>query len=248
MASRVVWALLFGAAAGLSPTLANAQGYFQYFSSGPPQYYPSPRPYPDAGRYNPYQPYDSGPYDRPTTYRTLCVRTCDGYYFPISFSTTRSEFAHDADKCTASCGSQARLFYHPNPGGTVEDMVDLTGFGYADMPNAFKYRKSLVNGCGCRPQPWSEAERARHQSYVRSEQPTERVPEYGNTAAARDRKPSTVDDAPDRPRSSVYDEPLGNERPRPVSRYVLPSPPQRNGNLFGAPFSPKRGSPAGLFR
>ena len=157
------------------------------------------------------------------------MRLCDGYYFPISFSTTRSEFARDADKCTASCGSQARLFYHPNPGGVAEDMVDLTGLGYADLPTAFKYRKSLVNGCGCRPQPWSEAELARHQSYARSS-----VAEYGNTAAASDRKPPTADDPPD--------------RPRPVSRYVLPSPPQRNGNLSGDPFSPKRGSPAGLFR
>ena len=242
MTSRVVWTLLLVAVAGLLSEGAHAQGLFQYFFGGPPQYYPPPRPSPDAGRYDLYQPYDAGPYDRPATYRTLCVRLCDGYYFPISFSTTRSEFARDADKCTASCGGEARLFYHPNPGGAVEDMVDLTGLGYTDLPTAFKYRKSLVNGCGCRAQPWSEAELARHQSYARS------AAEYGNTAAAGDRKPPTADDPPDRPRVSVYDEPLTNQRSRPVSRYGLPSPPQRNGNLFGAPFSPKRGSPAGLFR
>jgi hypothetical protein len=62
------------------------------------------------------------------------VRLCDGYYFPISFSTMRSEFARDADKCAASCGSEARLFYHPNPGGDVEDMVDLTGSATRDCP------------------------------------------------------------------------------------------------------------------
>ncbi len=28
-------------------------------------------------------------------YRTLCVRTCDGYYFPISFSTSPSRFPED---------------------------------------------------------------------------------------------------------------------------------------------------------
>ena len=27
------------------------------------------------------------------TYRTLCVRTCDGYYFPVSFSTVPANFA-----------------------------------------------------------------------------------------------------------------------------------------------------------
>ena len=56
MTSRVVWALLLVAVAGLSPEAAHAQGYFQYFFGGPPQYYPPPRPYPDAGRYDPYQP------------------------------------------------------------------------------------------------------------------------------------------------------------------------------------------------
>jgi Protein of unknown function (DUF2865) len=238
MALRVVWALAFVAVAGLVPEPACAQGYFQYFFGGPPQYYPPSRPYPDAGRSSPYQSYDAGPYDRPATYRTLCVRLCDGYYFPISFSTTRSEFARDADKCIASCGGEARLFYHSNPGGTVEDMVDLTGFGYADLPTAFKYRKSLVNGCACRPQPWSEAELTRHQSYARREQSGNRVSDYGNTVAAGDRKPPMSDEMP------AYDQPT--ERLRPVSRNVQPS--QRNGNLIGAPFSPKRGSPAGLFR
>src|SRR5262249_15194655 len=29
------------------------------------------------------------------TYRTLCVRTCDGYYFPISYSTVPGKFADD---------------------------------------------------------------------------------------------------------------------------------------------------------
>src|SRR6185369_3937727 len=32
-------------------------------------------------------------------YRTLCVRLCDGFYFPISFATTRGQLADDARKC-----------------------------------------------------------------------------------------------------------------------------------------------------
>ena len=50
------------------------------------------------------------------TYRTLCVRLCDGYYFPISFSATRDRFARDAKTCETSCGGQARLFVYRNPG------------------------------------------------------------------------------------------------------------------------------------
>ena len=32
---------------------------------------------------------------RPAPYHTVCVRTCDGYYFPISYSTVPSRFADD---------------------------------------------------------------------------------------------------------------------------------------------------------
>jgi hypothetical protein len=86
-------------------------------------------------------------------YRTLCVRLCDGYYFPISFSTRASGFARDAAQCTASCGQQARLFYHANPGGSVETMLDLAGRPYSALPAAFKYRAALVSGCGCQRLP-----------------------------------------------------------------------------------------------
>jgi len=89
-------------------------------------------------------------------YRTLCVRLCDGYYFPISFSTRASGFARDAAQCTASCGQQARLFYHANPGGSVETMMDLAGRPYSALPAAFKYRAALISGCGCQRLPASE--------------------------------------------------------------------------------------------
>ena len=35
------------------------------------------------------------------TYRTVCVRMCDGYYFPVSFSTLPSHFPQDADACSS---------------------------------------------------------------------------------------------------------------------------------------------------
>jgi hypothetical protein len=183
MALRALWALLVVAIAVLGPQSVHAQGLFQFFFGSEP----APRPRWGPPRFNPYPPYDSGlPQERPETYRTLCVRTCDGYYYPISFSTMRSEFARDADKCTASCGSEARLFYHPNPGGKVEDMVDLTGLAYASLPNAFRYRQSLVSDCACKPQPWSEAEAERHRGYARAEPLPEGKKERTTSRAATD--------------------------------------------------------------
>ena len=110
------------------------------------------------------------PHER-TTYRTLCVRMCDGFYFPISYATSSTNIAHDADTCAASCGGDARLFYYPNPGGSIESMLDMTGRAYASYPIAFRYRKTLVQGCQCRPQPWTAAERARHQGYAAAQAP-----------------------------------------------------------------------------
>ena len=100
------------------------------------------------------------------TFRTVCVRMCDGFYVPISFATTRKNFYQDQVKCRATCGDDARLFTHRNPGGHIEEAIDLSGRVYGRLPNAFRYRKSLVEGCTCRPPPWSDAELARHRSYA----------------------------------------------------------------------------------
>jgi uncharacterized protein DUF2865 len=98
-------------------------------------------------------------------YRTLCVRMCDGFYWPVSSSVSRSKFTRDARICRSRCGEDAKLFYHSARTGKVENMVDLTGRKYANLDMAFRYRKKLVKGCQCRPEPWSYAERARHQGY-----------------------------------------------------------------------------------
>jgi len=86
------------------------------------------------------------------TFRTLCVRTCDGYYFPISFSTTRDRLPEDERTCQALCpGTESKLFFHDNPGGGPENMTALDGQAYSSLSTAFKYRTSLAEACTCRP-------------------------------------------------------------------------------------------------
>ncbi len=104
-----------------------------------------------------YPSYRAQAGDAGASFRTLCVRLCDGYYFPISFSAPASGLARDAQQCAASCGEDARLFYHANPGGSVDTMTDLSGRAYKELPTAFRYRASLVRGCSCRPQPQAAA-------------------------------------------------------------------------------------------
>lgn len=88
------------------------------------------------------------------TFRTLCVRTCDGYFFPISFSTSTDKFPQDAQICASMCpAAQTELFIYPNPGGEPENMMSLAGIAYKDLPNAFRHRKEYVEGCSCQAKP-----------------------------------------------------------------------------------------------
>ncbi len=100
------------------------------------------------------------------TYRTLCVRLCDGFYWPVSFSTTRDGLAEDKDTCESSCGVPVKLFYYQNPDGTPEEAVDLKGQRYASLANAFRYRNEYVDSCKCQPHPWEAAALQRHQKYA----------------------------------------------------------------------------------
>jgi hypothetical protein len=88
------------------------------------------------------------------------VRLCDGFYFPISFSTYRSHFTKDAERCEQSCPNRSRLFVHPT--GVSDEpahMRDLQGSHYGELPNAYRAQKQYVADCTCRGSP---QEVARH--------------------------------------------------------------------------------------
>ncbi|MBD8892809.1 DUF2865 domain-containing protein [Roseibium litorale] len=85
------------------------------------------------------------------TFRTLCVRTCDGFFFPVSFSTGKGQFSDDAARCGEICpAAETELFVHRNPGGLQEEMISLAGVPYTDLTNAYRYRTQIVEGCSCR--------------------------------------------------------------------------------------------------
>jgi hypothetical protein len=94
------------------------------------------------------------------TYRTVCVRTCDGYYFPISYSTVPNRFADDQRACQRGCpASEALLYTYRNPGEDINQAVSIGGQPYTELPNAFHYRKEFTAACSCRRpgQTWADA-------------------------------------------------------------------------------------------
>lgn len=108
--------------------------------------------------------------DRPRSqygsYRTVCVRLCDGYYWPVSFTASKGSFRADAQICKSSCGAPTKLFYYSNPGQTPDQMVDLRGRPYANLEQAFAYRKAYNPSCTCGAQPWEQAAQERHAMYA----------------------------------------------------------------------------------
>ena len=88
------------------------------------------------------------------TFRTLCVRKCDGYYFPISFSTTKDNFKRDTVACQSMCpGTEVELFMHKVPEEESEDMTSIAGEPYKAMSYAFAYRREgVAANAACRCQ------------------------------------------------------------------------------------------------
>jgi hypothetical protein len=94
------------------------------------------------------------------TYKTLCVRTCDGFYFPISYSALPNKFAEDAQTCQRLCpASEVELYSHRASGEDVNQAVSANGRLYTQMANAFAYRKQFNPSCGCKAagQTWADA-------------------------------------------------------------------------------------------
>jgi Protein of unknown function (DUF2865) len=111
---------------------------------------------------------DEDVYDGPRSsgrFRTMCMRLCDGFPIPMSFSTTRSRFAKDARRCAEACPG-GRLFVYHNPGAELDSMVDLDGHAYRQLPTAFLYQSTYLENCTCHGNPWDPEAIARHIAYA----------------------------------------------------------------------------------
>jgi hypothetical protein len=97
----------------------------------------------------------------PGRYRTLCVRTCDGYYFPMSSASAPSDFDRDQANCQSSCpGSEVQIYYHRQGLESDAMLSGLSGAPYADLPTAWLYKQTGVPspaGCTCGAQRTDQA-------------------------------------------------------------------------------------------
>ncbi len=99
-------------------------------------------------------------------HRTVCVRLCDGYFWPISYATSDDNFERDQAACERSCSSPAKLYVYENRGQDLQQMVNLKGQPYTKLSTAFQFRTQLDQSCKCKPHPWEQEATDRHRKYA----------------------------------------------------------------------------------
>jgi len=140
--------------AALTPQAVSAQGFFDFLFGGAQpqkqQQQPQRRSGPPPGDFF-SDPFGlNTPQEQPQPQRSagyggsgsaFCVRTCDGKYFPL----TRGG-ASPVQMCQAFCpASPTKVMF----GSNIDYATSSTGERYADLPNAFAYRKALKADCTC---------------------------------------------------------------------------------------------------
>jgi hypothetical protein len=105
---------------------------------------------------------------RGSTARNFCVRTCDGYFFPLDGMQNKGEEARRS-ACSTACPGAETALYTTRPGEEIDD-ARTTGDSrrYGQLEVAFMHRLKLVEGCTCRrPNNVSPVEAARNDDTLR---------------------------------------------------------------------------------
>ncbi len=91
--------------------------------------------------------------------QVICVRTCDGSYFPMTNLPDGRAGADDL--CQALCpGAEAVAYSMPYGDEALKHAASVKGSrAYVSLANAFKFRKEFVPNCSCKPQnqTWAQS-------------------------------------------------------------------------------------------
>ena len=80
--------------------------------------------------------------DTSSPWVAYCVRMCDGYFFPLSRSSSMSP----ADQCRSFCPAATTKIFG---GNGINQASAADGSRYANLDNALLYRTRAVNNCTC---------------------------------------------------------------------------------------------------
>lgn len=96
-------------------------------------------------------PAPAGEPGRPTGWAlSYCVRSCDGYAFPLGAMRGRGDAAAHARACAAACpGAATELYVGSRQGGFAEARAIAGGAPYSAHRQAFRHRRERVEDCSC---------------------------------------------------------------------------------------------------
>lgn len=88
----------------------------------------------------------------------ICVRACDGGFFPLSYSARRANLEALSELCKAQCPNTEVELYTRSPWRELDQAVSLEGKPYSEHPNALKFAKSFDPACSCKApgKSWAE--------------------------------------------------------------------------------------------
>ena len=81
------------------------------------------------------------------TGRPVCVRLCDGAYFPVSNGVRE---ANDEAICRGLCpDADTAIYLEPRRSDDIADAVSKAGRPYSELPTALRYRTAFDKTCAC---------------------------------------------------------------------------------------------------
>lgn len=92
---------------------------------------------------------------RKTASKAICVRSCDGFFFPLSNMPGGRESANEM--CHALCPATETKAYYTSRDFDLNNATSLNGTSYSQLNNAFRYQKTFDASCSCRGQGQSWA-------------------------------------------------------------------------------------------
>ncbi len=89
----------------------------------------------------------------------VCVRKCDGGFFPVSYAANRGNLDSLAELCTALCPNTEAMLFTKRPDAEIDEALSYEGESYESLSNAGKFKKKFDPACTCKPanKSWSEA-------------------------------------------------------------------------------------------
>jgi hypothetical protein len=119
----------------------------------PPEYYApqnAVRPLARASREDNYSSRPSVPKAATQGVKAYCVRSCDGFFFPIAIASGEAKDSITTGEiCQSLCpGATTELYKMTN--GSIETMVSPARKAYSAHPKAFAFREKLENSCSCK--------------------------------------------------------------------------------------------------